>query len=37
MRYYLETGQMQQPVDLDRLLDMRLQEQAVQVLGPYQR
>ena len=37
MRYYLATGQMPAPVDLDLLLDSRFTDYAVQVLGPYPR
>jgi len=37
MQYYLATGQLQAPVDLDRLIDLRFADYAVAVLGPYPR
>jgi len=37
MRYYVATGQLPAPVDLDQLLDSRFTDYAVQVLGPYPR
>jgi NitT/TauT family transport system substrate-binding protein len=35
MQYYLASGQMQQAIDLDRLIDTRFTDHAVEVLGPY--
>jgi NitT/TauT family transport system substrate-binding protein len=37
MNYYVATGQLPAPIDLDQLIDMRFADYAVQVLGPYQR
>jgi len=37
MEHYLATGQLAAPLDLDRLIDMRFADYAVQVLGPYPR
>jgi len=37
MRFYVETGQLQAPVDLNRVLEPRFAEEAVRALGPYQR
>ncbi|HLH23229.1 MAG TPA: ABC transporter substrate-binding protein [Chloroflexota bacterium] len=37
MAYYVATGQIPGPVDLDRLIDMRFADYAVSVLGPYPR
>jgi len=37
MDYYVATGQLPAPVDMDKLIDMRFADHAVQVLGPYPR
>jgi NitT/TauT family transport system substrate-binding protein len=37
MAYYVATGQIPGPVDLDRLIDLRFADYAVSVLGPYPR
>jgi len=37
MVYYVASGQIPGPVDLDKLIDLRFADYAVQVLGPYPR